>query len=283
MKTITSRSNPLVKRYRDVASGKDSNLVLLDGPHLVGEARRAGLRIVAVAGSSRGLALPAMRAAANAIEAAGAAVFSVTDDVLRAISPVRSPSGIVALAERPSWVLTQVLAPRPAADSAPHAAPQLVVIAVDVQDPGNVGAIVRAAEAGGATGAIFVGAAADPFGWKALRGSMGSALRLPLTVATVPDVVSAARAAGVRLMATVPRQGRSPSDMALTGPVAFLLGGEGPGLPAELVDAADDRVSIPMRPPVESLNVAVAAALLVYEASRQRRDLQIARETGPHG
>jgi TrmH family RNA methyltransferase len=139
-----------------------------------------------------------------------------------------------------------------------------------VQDPGNVGAIVRAAEAGGASGAVFSGATADPFSWKALRGSMGSALRLPAVIAAANDALIGARAANVRLLATVPRDGRPVFEADLRGPVGFLLGGEGPGLPQNLIEAADDRVSIPMRPPVESLNVAVAAAVLVYEALRQR-------------
>jgi TrmH family RNA methyltransferase len=99
---------------------------------------------------------------------------------------------------------------------------------------------------------------------------MGSALRLPIATAGLDDVLSAARAAGVGLVATVPRTGRPMFEADLRGPIALLLGGEGPGLPASLVEAADERVSIPMREPVESLNVAVAAALLVYEAGRQR-------------
>ena len=101
---------------------------------------------------------------------------------------------------------------------------------------------------------------------------MGSALRLPLGPRiALADAVAALRRAGIRLAATIPRGGRTPDAVDLTRPVALLLGGEGPGLPDDVTGAADERISIPMRPPVESLNVAVAAALLVYEASRQRR------------
>jgi TrmH family RNA methyltransferase len=143
---------------------------------------------------------------------------------------------------------------------------------VDVQDPGNVGAIARTAEAAGATGLVLCGASADPFGWKALRGSMGSLLRLPVAGGVAwPDAVGAARAAGIALVATLPRGGQALDEADLGGPVAFLLGGEGPGLPPGVTAAADLTVSIPMQPPVESLNVSVAAALLVYEAARQRR------------
>jgi TrmH family RNA methyltransferase len=146
----------------------------------------------------------------------------------------------------------------------------LVVIAVDVQDPGNVGAIARVAEAGGATGLIAAGASADPFGWKALRGSMGSSLRLPLAAATADAALAEARRFRCRIIAAVPRDGRPLYDVDLTGAVAILIGGEGPGLVGGVADAADERITIPMDAPVESLNTAVAAAVIVYEARRQR-------------
>jgi RNA methyltransferase, TrmH family len=147
----------------------------------------------------------------------------------------------------------------------------VVVIAVGVQDPGNLGAIVRVAEAAGASGVIAAGACADPFGWKALRGSMGSSLRLPVAVtADAGEAIGAARRAGYRLVATVPRGGQGLFEVSLSGPIAFLVGGEGPGLPAAVIESADDRITIPMEGAVESLNSAVAAALLVYEAYRQR-------------
>ena len=146
----------------------------------------------------------------------------------------------------------------------------LVVVAVDVQDPGNLGAIVRAAEAAGATGVIASGASADPFGWKALRGAMGSTFRLP--VLRVPDVddgaarLPRARLAHHRHRARRDAGHRVPLDEAC----AVLLGAEGTGLPQALVDAADTRLTIPMQAPVESLNVAVAAGIILYEARRQR-------------
>jgi TrmH family RNA methyltransferase len=179
-----------------------------------------------------------------------------------ALSPVRSSSTVVALAERPSTsdqTLYKDIAP-------------LIVIAVDIQDPGNVGAITRVAEAGGASGMIAAGASAAPFGWKALRGSMGSALRLPILVQPSADrAVADARGHGCRIVATTPRDGRSLFEADYTGPIAILIGGEGPGLPPALVEGADERVTIPMQAPVESLNAAVTAALLVYEARRQRQ------------
>ena len=147
----------------------------------------------------------------------------------------------------------------------------MVVIAHGIQDAGNVGAIVRVAEAAGAAGAVFAGVCADPFGWKALRGSMGSALRLPISTGhTLAEAAATARRHGLRLVATVPRGGRSAFESQLTGPLAVLVGGEGAGVPRDALEHADDLVTIPMQRPVESLNTAVATAVVLYEALRQR-------------
>jgi TrmH family RNA methyltransferase len=185
----------------------------------------------------------------------------VTDAAMEAMSPVSTPSGVIAVADRPAWSLDRAL----------ESAPQLVVAVIDVQEPGNVGAIVRAAEACWATGVVCCGASADAFGAKALRGSMGSALRLPVA-SGVPagDAFGAMRARGLRLIATVPSGGFRPGELDFRHPTALVFGSEGPGLTAEALAAADAAVTIPMRAPVESLNVAVAVALLTCEAARQR-------------
>jgi TrmH family RNA methyltransferase len=142
---------------------------------------------------------------------------------------------------------------------------------VDVQDPGNVGAMLRVAEAAGASGAMASGSSANPFGWKALRGSMGSALRLPIVSGlSAADAIAGARSHGCRVVATVPRDGAAIFEADLGGPIAVLIGGEGAGLSPTLVMDADERITIPMQAPVESLNAAVTAALILYEARRQR-------------
>ena len=275
MKRITSRHHPLVTTCRALARGRDASgddRLLLDGPHLAAEALRTRLRIDTVAVTEAWLAGPEGQRLDAALRELDADLVSVSDSVMEAVSPVSTPAGIVMIAHRPSLGLDRVLdGPAP-----------LVVIACDVQDPGNVGAILRASEAGGATGAIFCGASADPFGWKALRGSMGSALRLPVVARqSVTESLAAAHRAGIQVLATVPREGVSLDEVAMTGPIAVLLGGEGPGLPEDIIASSSARVTIPMRAPVESLNVAVAAALLVYEAARQRR--AAARPGSPRG
>lgn len=183
--------------------------------------------------------------------------------------PVRTPAGVVALARRRESTRDDLLTPAPA----------LVVVAADVQDPGNAGAIVRAAEAAGATGVVMAGTSADPWGWKVLRAAMGSVFRLPVRrERETADALRALARDGLRVIAAVPDGAAPPSAVDFTRPCALLLGGEGPGLDPALVAAADARVTIPMRRPVESLNVAVAAALLVYEAARQRGGLNLREE-----
>jgi len=258
---VTSRHNPNIARYRAVARGDALDLLLLDGPHLVADALAAGVVLESVTVLSTALDRPEIGALISKAEAAGAEVVTATPEVMAVVSPVRSSSAIVALGRRPA---------REARRLYTGAAP-LVLIAADVQDPGNLGAIIRAAEAGLATSVIAAGACADPFGWKALRGSSGSGLRLPISTSTSPAVALAeARQHGCRVIATVPRGGRSLYDTDLRGAVAVLIGGEGPGLDPAVIEQADDRLTIPMRAPVESLNAAVAAAIVVYEALRQR-------------
>lgn len=260
MRRVTSRQSALVARYRAAARGEATGLVLLDGVHLLAESLAAGLRIREAAIASHAVDREEFKPIIQQLTNAGIDLVAASTSVMAALSPVRSSSPIVALAERPALTRARTVG---VAD--------LLVVAVDVQDPGNVGAIVRVAEAGGATAVIVAGASADPFGWKALRGSMGSALRLPVEVA--PDAaraVAEARQRGCRIVAAIPRAGRSAFEIDYTGPTAVVIGGEGQGLSASLLDAADERVTVPMAAPVESLNAAVTAALIVYEARRQR-------------
>lgn len=263
MQHITSRQNPIVGRYRAARErARDTDPVLLDGAHLVADAldARLPLRDVVVAGAA--VDRPELRELLARLSRERIAVTTASPAVMAAISPVRSPSSVVALTQPPP--------PRELTAESP-----LVVIAAEVQDPGNLGAIVRVAEAAGASGVVVAGRSADPLGWKAVRGSMGSVLRLPVGV--VPDVdaaVNAARRHGCRIVAAAPRDGCALCTVDLTGASALVIGGEGGGLPASILEAADERVTIPMERPVESLNVAVSVAVILYEARRQRSKKQ---------
>ncbi len=266
MEASTSRHNPIVQRYRRLAHGREAGdpVVLLDGRRLVEEALSAGVRIVDATFSRTALEDGGPRALAARLEQQGATVHTVGEQVLRSVSPVSTPGGVVAIAHPPAWSVDDLFAARP----------PLVILGAGIQDPGNVGAILRAAEAAGASGVGFASGTADPLGWKAVRGSMGSVFRLPTVATEAAILLDAARRHGVTVLAAVPRGGRPLFEVDLRGPVGFLLGGEGGGVPRGLAEAAAATISIPMRPPVESLNVSVAAALLVYEAHRQRTGRQ---------
>ena len=263
MTAITSRQHALVKTFRQVSRG-DAASALLDGWHLLREAAAANIAIetVAVAGNIENHSDAAL--VDELARHPDTRVVSVSTAVMNAISPVRSPSGVVAIVRRRDAVIADLVARQPA----------LVVVAIDVQDPGNAGAIVRAGEAGGATGVVLAGDSADPWAWKSLRAAMGSTFRVPLwrhrDAATVCETL---RTHGLALAATAARGGVAMETADLRQPTALLVGGEGAGLPHAILELADSRITIPMKPPVESLNVAVATGVLVYEARRQRLEV----------
>lgn len=267
MEHVSSRQNAAVKRFRDLArEGRIADAVLLDGAHLVDEALTAGVPLDVVAFAAQA-AQGRLAELAARCGASGARVLTTSDGVLALMSPVKQASGVVAIARlRPATIESALAA----------GSPPLILLLDRIQDPGNVGAIVRAAEACGATALVTAPGTADPFGWKALRGSMGSAFRLP--IAPTEDLargLTAARAAGLHVFATVPRGGTPLRRADLRRPLAVILGGEGQGLSGEMIHRADEALTIEMRQPVESLNVSVAAALILYEASRQRADVAV--------
>jgi len=252
---ITSRRHPLVQTCRRVAGGTgEAGVVLLDGEHLVEDALDAQVPVRILLTTSPDSRL------ARAAQSAGADVHPVTESVLDAASPVRTPAGVVALAD---WIPTTL-------DGVFHASPALIVALLDVQDPGNVGAAIRSADALGATGVVCAEATADPGGWRELRGAMGSTFRVPITRAGVDRVLEAAGAHHVQVAATAARDGTALSETSFVLPTLILLGNEGAGLPPAISKRADQRIRIPMRDGVNSLNVGVAAALILYEAARQR-------------
>jgi TrmH family RNA methyltransferase len=265
---LTSRQHPLVKRCRRLAERRDADReVLLDGEHLLREALAAGVPVRAVLTDARHAGLAA------AARDAGADVYDAAPAVIDAASPVRSPSGVVAIAE---WV------PAPLA-RAFDAEPPLAIGLVDVQDPGNLGSVIRAADALGAGAVLALDRTVDPGGWKALRGAMGSTFRLPVATGASADAVAEARRRDWRIYAAVADASTTIEDVDLAVPALVLLGSEGAGLPDELRDAADTAIRVPMRAGVESLNVAVTAALIAAEARRQRRQGSHRAEHGERG
>jgi len=264
---LTSRQHPVVRTFRQLASRRDDTPgVLLDGAHLIREALDAGVRLRTLLVSPDFLdhSAPADRALVQTAKRAGVTVHEATPAVIDAASPVRTSSGIVAIGDWAPAPLETTFLPAPA----------LALGLLDVQDPGNVGAAIRSADALGATGVIALDRTADPAGWKALRGAMGSTFRLPVSRDASELTFGAARRKGLRIIATVADHARSIGELDLTAPTLLLVGNEGAGLAGEVAARSDDRVTVPMRPGVNSLNVAVTAAILLYEARQQRRRIQ---------
>jgi len=261
---VRSRTNPFYKQLVDLKERGGDDLALLEGIRLLEEAREARLPIRAVAASPRVRHSPRGRALLADLEARGVPVRMLEDRLLESVSELETSQGILALAERPAF-----------AEDALFRGTPLVVVAVAIQNPGNLGGLLRTAEAAGATGAILTEGTADPLSWKALRGSMGSAFRLPHRRGlSIEATLSLLEEHGVATVAAYATASVRYDEADLGQPTAFLLGNEGTGLPHDVMRAADQRVGIPMQGGVESLNVGVAAGILLFEAARQRRGVR---------
>ncbi len=189
-------------------------------------------------------------------------VHTVTDKAAKALSDTVTPVGLVAVCKMPEASLDNVLA----------ASPRLLLVAVDTSEPGNAGTLIRIADAMGADAVVLAGDGVDPFNGKCLRASAGSIFALPVLAAPdAPALVEALGGAGLRTLATTLDGEVSLDDADLTGPTAWLFGAEAHGLTSELTTRADARVRIPMSGAAESLNIAAAAAICLYQSARANR------------
>ncbi|HVB33376.1 MAG TPA: RNA methyltransferase [Patescibacteria group bacterium] len=277
---ITSRENHSLKRFRAALAGNsgEPNVIGIEGPHLVEEALRSGVEILAVLASPAGekhldgLGLAGLVAKPSP----GARILRTSDRLFASAAATDSPQGIAVLVRLPEYSFEDVV--RGLA---------LAVVLVGVQDPGNVGTLVRSAEALGASGMVAAEGTANPFGPKAMRASAGSAFRLPILVRAQPPVLLAQlRAAGLKLVAATAASAGpgphpvSPDQVDFRGPIALLVGSESRGLPESILRSADAAVRIPVAAPVESLNAAIAASVILYEAARQRSASDAERPEG---
>jgi TrmH family RNA methyltransferase len=271
--TIASRDNRWLKKFRAALSGAASGeaagaLTGIEGARAVETALRSSAEVTAVLVSESGARhLERLRQWVPAT----AQLLRTSDRLFAHAAATEAPQGIAVLVKPPQATLDDLLRGTP-----------LILLLAGMQDPGNVGALIRTAEALGATGAAACAAGgigtANPFGPKALRASAGAALRLPILrgVAT-PILLAQLRVAGVRVYAACPDapDGVAPWEADWRGPSALLVGNEGAGLPPELVRSADAAVRIPQvaspdATGMDSLNAAVAGSILLYEAARQR-------------
>jgi len=273
---ITSRDNKWLKMFRAALRGNgpdEGEPIGVEGPKQVEDALRSGLVAEALLVSETGEREiePILRAAAESDAGIPRArILRTTDSLFASVAGTEAPQGVAALFHQRQWDFEDVLR---GAGVMRENAPLVVVLAA-VQDPGNVGTIVRSAEAFGATGVVATRGTADPWSPKALRASAGSALRIPmLRGIAIPVLLAQLRIQQVKILAAG-AQGESEADPARWNAgerAAIFIGNEGTGLPAEVEHAADAKISIPMSDAVESLNAGVAASVLLYEFARQRR------------
>ncbi|MFN0086565.1 MAG: TrmH family RNA methyltransferase, partial [Blastocatellia bacterium] len=259
---ITSPANERLKHARRVREGREEGVIFIEGERLAEECLESGLPLVAA------FHLPEPGARTGAIlaelERRACPLFAVTEAVMSNLGDTVHPQGIVVLAASPRFTLDGILSPRGA--EAP-----LVVCLEAVQDPGNFGAILRTAEAAGATGVIATKGSVDLFAPKTLRGAMGSAFRLPAVEGvSADDLFARVRAAGIAVAATAADGECVYTEYDWRRPVLIMFGNEARGVTPELMERADVRLRRPLRPPVESLNVAASAAAILFEAARQR-------------
>ncbi len=258
---ISSRANPLLKSLRSaLRTGKPdaAGFCAVEGVHIVREALAAKLDVYAlVASESAGKHLPTV----EALLPSRARRYLVPERVFATIADTESPQGFAAMVRLPQWEEADLF----------RSEPPLVLLLDGLQDPGNLGAVLRSAEAFHATGVFLTRSSARRTNPKVLRAAAGSVFRMPIVEGkSARDFIALARQHQLRVLAAVPREGKSPAMVDFRAGVALVIGAEGQGLSAEVAALADERVSVPMASPVESLNAAVAASVLLYEAARQR-------------
>ena len=261
LRPIEGRHNALVKELRRAFADGDltpEGDCAIEGVRIIEEAVRSGLKFRAIffrnsASNVSVRLLPQM--------AANVETLLLPDKLFDSSVPSETPQGVAALVRCKQFSLQDVL------DTSPTG--PLLAIA-GVQDPGNLGTILRSAEAFGAGGVLLGEGTAGAFNSKVIRASAGSVFRLPIAKAKLGEALPEMKAQGLRLVATSSHKSRPLDEVDLSGSLAIFIGSEGAGLPRELLAEMDEVVAIPHSPSVESLNAGVAASIVLYEVARQR-------------
>jgi RNA methyltransferase, TrmH family len=266
LRRIEGRHNSLVKQLRlAFAHGErtEDGDCAIEGVRIVEEAIRSGLRFRAVffRESSQNIAERLLPQIGAQVE-----TLLLPDKLFDSVAPSETPQGVAALVRLREFALEDLL-------ERLQLGPMMIVMGL--QDPGNLGTILRSAEAFGSAGVVLGEGTVSPFNSKVVRASAGSFFRLPFVsgkkAGGLEAILTKFRAHGLRLIATSSHKG-SPIDQAkLTGPMAIFIGSEGTGLPRNLLAQVDEAVAIPHSVQVESLNAGVAGSIVLYEAARQRR------------
>lgn len=258
---LEGRHHPLAKRVRRmIRSGElcDGSAVLLETPRMIEDAAAAGVPLSALLARSNAKARFARLAGRLP---SGTALYEVAPAVFDSLVTTETSPGLLALAEPPSWHERDLF---------PSRAPALLLVLAGLQDPGNLGAILRASEAFGATGVLLPPGAVSPYNAKAIRATAGAIFRIPFLRGLSPsEIVSLLRRKRVKLFTAVVSGGSAPSRTDLSASLAIVLGSEAAGIPPEFRSAGRP-LTIPLAPRSESLNVASAASVILYEIVRQR-------------
>jgi len=266
LRRIEGRHNALVKELRQAfayAERTGSAECAIEGIRIVEEAIRSGLKFRAVffRESAENVAEKLLPQIGSHVE-----TLLVPDNIFDGAVPSETPQGIAALVRLREFSLDDIL-------ERLQVGPVMVI--VGLQDPGNLGTILRSAEAFGSAGVVLGEGTVSPFNSKVIRASAGSIFRLPVVLSKadggVDSVVTKLRSQSVRLIATSSHKGTPLDQARLTEPSAIFVGSEGSGLPRNLMAQVDELVAIPHAPQVESLNAGVAGSIVLYEAARQRR------------
>lgn len=260
LRPVTSAQNKQVKDLRKAFSQgelTEDGHAAIESVRTLEEAIRSGLKFRAVFFSESG-----KTRADRLLPQLGAHVETLLlpDSIFSSAVDTESPQGIAALVKLKTHAIEDLFGA-----SAP-----LVVIAAGVQDPGNLGTIIRSAEAFGAAGVVVTESTVSPLNSKAVRASAGSLFRLPVVHAKTKELVPILAEHGIRLLGTTSHKGASLPAADFKGGVAVCIGNEGAGLPKELLAKVDSNIVIPHSDKVESLNAGIAASIILYEAARQR-------------
>lgn len=262
LRIIEGAHNPLIKELRKAfAEGeltRDGDCAV-EGMRILEEAIRSGLKFRAVffresAKNKADRLLPQLAAHVETI--------LLSDKLFASAVPSESPQGVAALVKCKAFSIEDILARSPYGP--------LVAIA-GVQDPGNLGTILRSAEAFGAAGVLLGEGTASVLNSKVIRASAGSVFRLPVTKANLAELIQPMKAQGMRLVATSSHKSKPLGEANLSLPLAIFIGSEGAGVPRDLLSMMDETVAIPHSPNVESLNAGVAASIVLYEIARRRK------------
>jgi RNA methyltransferase, TrmH family len=258
---VTSAQNALVKDLRRALGQSvltEDGYAAIEGMHIIEEAIRSGLRFKAVffADSAQERTRKLIPQLSSHTE-----LIALPDSIFNGAVTTETPQGVAAFVKLKSQELENLAGtPDP-----------LFLAAAGIQDPGNLGTMIRSAEAFGATAMICAERTVSPLNSKVIRASAGSLFRLPVLKLDSAKFIEVARQAGARILATSSHKGTPLDEADLTGPVALFIGSEGAGVPKDLVSQVDDMIAIPHSPRVESLNAGIAASIIMYEAARQRR------------